>query len=95
MAASPVVDEVPRGETPDEATVELHDAPNEPLPRHFTQDPDETLMMIRTQYQEALYMSQVRTHWAIFHCVQVMLIKQGIPRILRKRTTITSPSLVQ
>lgn len=58
MAASPVVDEVPRGETPDEATVELHDAPNEPLPRHFTQDPDETLMMIRTQYQEALYMSQ-------------------------------------
>lgn len=66
MAASPVVDEVARGEAPDEATVELHDKPNEPLLEHLTQDPDETLTMIRTQYQEALYMSQVRTHWLFF-----------------------------
>lgn len=65
MATSPV-DEVARGEAPDEATVELHDKPNDPLPEHLTQDPDETLMMIRTQYQETLYMSQVRTHWLFF-----------------------------
>ncbi|MCJ1461553.1 hypothetical protein MMC07_000150 [Pseudocyphellaria aurata] len=45
-------------ETQNEATVERGDTLNEPPPKPLTQDPDETLRMIRSQYQEALYISQ-------------------------------------
>lgn len=62
IAASTVVEEISIIETRDEATIELNETLNEPPPEPLTQDPDETLRMIRAQYQEALYVSQVRTH---------------------------------
>ena len=63
IAASSVVDEIPVKESQDEETIEVNDASNEPQREVLMQEPDETLKMIRTQYQEALYMSQVRIHW--------------------------------
>lgn len=66
FAASPIVKEVPIKGTPHKAVAERNDTSNEPPLEPLTQDPDETLRMIRTQYQEALYMSQVRTHWLSF-----------------------------
>lgn len=66
IAASAVVEEIPVKEPQDEVAIEVNDAPNEPQREPLTQDPDETLKMIRTHYQEALYMSQVRIHWLYF-----------------------------
>lgn len=60
------VDEIPVKEPQDEATIKVNDAPNEPQREPIMQEPDETLKMIRTHYQEALYMSQVRIHLRVF-----------------------------
>lgn len=66
IAASPAVEEVSAKEIQRDTrigpAVEWNDTLNEPPPEPLTQDPDETLRMIRSQYQEALYMSQVRNH---------------------------------
>lgn len=70
IAASPIVEEVPVKATEHEAATTLNDTSNEQPPEPLPKDPDEILKMIRTQYQEALYMSQVRTHKPFFIALQ-------------------------
>lgn len=56
---SPSIEEVQEPVVPTDAPVALSEIQDEAPPELPRQDPDETLRMVRAQYQEALYVSQV------------------------------------
>lgn len=59
LLESPSTEEVLEPVVQGDAPVALSDIQNEALPEVPRQDPDETLSIVRVQYQEALYVSQV------------------------------------
>lgn len=59
LLESPSIKEVLEPVVQADAPVALGEIQNEALPELPRQDPDETLSMVRVQYQEALYVSQV------------------------------------
>ena len=63
LSAPPLAEETPAGPVRGEISRVPSKLPDEVQLQQVKQDPDETLRMIRIQYQEALYMSQVSNHW--------------------------------
>lgn len=59
LLESPSIEEVLEPVVQADAPVALNEIPNEARTELPRQDPDETLSMVRVQYQEALYVSQV------------------------------------
>ena len=69
LPAPPIAEEAPLVPLQDEVSIIVDDrVDDEPL-QQFTQDPGEILNMIRAQYQEALYISQVRSFCIRLYCV--------------------------
>lgn len=63
LLESPSIEEVLEPVAQADAPVALNEIQNEALTEIPRQDPDETLSMVRAQYQEALYVSQVSTRY--------------------------------
>lgn len=59
LPVSPSIEEVLEPLVQTDAPIALSEMQDEALPELPRQDPDETLRMVRVQYQEALYISQV------------------------------------
>ena len=78
---------------PGEAPSTFNTALNDSISQQATHDPDDTFGMIRAQYQEALYMSQVGDTCLPLY-LRYILICKGISGIFCKRTIITSARLI-
>lgn len=67
LLAPSIAENAPIVPVQDEVSVIVDDKADDPLLQQFTQDPDEILTMVRAQYREALYKSQVRS-FTVYAC---------------------------